>query len=201
MPMDERDLVDQLDRDIITLLQKDGRMPTVAMGRTLGVSETTIRKRLDRLQELDIIRVGATVEPFALGYRTMALVGLEVELPHVQDVARALAAMQETRYVALSTGQYDVIIEVVLRTDQELLAFLTEHVANVPHVRRMETFLTPEIMKFSDQWWLPTIVDEVGNGARTLTKSRERRTRRTTAGIRGRLPQVRRETVDDVHKT
>lgn len=188
MVTDDSDaLVDQLDRDIITLLQKDGRMPTVAMGRALGVSETTIRKRLDRLQQLGIIRIGATVEPLALGYRTMAIIGLEVELPYVQEVAQALAAMQETRYVALSTGQYDVVIEVVLQTDQALLAFLTERVANVPHIRRMDTSLTPEITKFSDQWWVPEIrKDKGGVDGELLLQIGERqirrRTRRTSPG-------------------
>ena len=49
--------LDRVDRRMVSLLQKDGRMPIVSIAKELGISETTARGRLKRLIAEDIIKV------------------------------------------------------------------------------------------------------------------------------------------------
>ena len=53
--------MDELDQRIIGLLQIDGRIPNAQIARKLGVSEGTIRRRVGRLLQEDVIRI--TVVP------------------------------------------------------------------------------------------------------------------------------------------
>ena len=44
-------MLDQIDCQMIELLQKDGRIPNTEIAKKLGVSEATVRSRLNRLIE------------------------------------------------------------------------------------------------------------------------------------------------------
>ena len=60
--------LDRVDRKMVALLQKDGRMPIVSIAKELGISETTARSRLKRLISEDVIKVIAVSNPIRLGF-------------------------------------------------------------------------------------------------------------------------------------
>ena len=72
--------LDQVDRKLIGLLQKDGRMPTVTLAKTLGISETTARSRLKRLIREEIISVVAVSNPIRLGFEIIGNIKLSIDL-------------------------------------------------------------------------------------------------------------------------
>ena len=51
--------MDELDQRIIGLLQMDGRASNAALARELGVTEGTIRRRVSRLIQEDVISIAA----------------------------------------------------------------------------------------------------------------------------------------------
>ena len=72
--------LDKIDREIIRLLNKDGRMSSAEIARRLGeVPARTISHRIEGLIARDIINVRAIVNPLTLGYHVMADVLIEVE--------------------------------------------------------------------------------------------------------------------------
>src|SRR5436309_10751851 len=95
---------DELDRQIISLLQKDGRRRNTEIAHELGVTETTVRKRIGRLVSENLIEVVAVPSPEVMGMTMSAIVGITVERTGVGDVAAALEALPQTRYVGYSTG-------------------------------------------------------------------------------------------------
>ncbi|MEJ2096409.1 MAG: AsnC family transcriptional regulator, partial [Deltaproteobacteria bacterium] len=60
--------LDRIDRRMVRLLQKDGRMSIVDIAKELSISETTARTRLKRLIRKDIINVVAVSNPIKLGF-------------------------------------------------------------------------------------------------------------------------------------
>jgi DNA-binding Lrp family transcriptional regulator/predicted transcriptional regulator len=152
--------LDSLDRQIIALLQRDGRVSNVEIARELGIAEGTVRKRLERLIDSSIIHVGAVVNPGVLSAATPVFVGVEVELPRVEEVAAVLSAMPEVLRVAIVAGEYDIMLEAVLPSTDRLLPFLRDRVASIPGVKRTETFQVLELSKWSSDWSIP---EEVGN--------------------------------------
>jgi Lrp/AsnC family transcriptional regulator for asnA, asnC and gidA len=151
--------LDDLDRKIVAMLQRDGRTSNVVMARELGLSEGTVRKRVERLLGSGIIRVTAVADPTKLELNTPVYIAIEADLAHLTDVAEYLAAMPEVCSVKMVTGAFDVIIEAVLPSSDQLLPFLIDHIAVIPGVKRTETYHVLKIVKQACEWAMPDTSD------------------------------------------
>jgi Lrp/AsnC family transcriptional regulator, regulator for asnA, asnC and gidA len=148
--------LDSTDRAIVDLLIEDGRMSSADIARRIGgVSERSVRYRLERMLRDRVIRVSAIVNPRAVGFGVTADVMLEVEPGHVQEVARRMAELEQVSYVACSTGDRDLSIQIYARDNQELYQFVTEVIGHVPAVRRTTTLLVPVVVKDVYDWHIP----------------------------------------------
>lgn len=148
--------LDETDLRIVRLLQADGRMSNVDIGRALSMSEATVRKRVDRLLSEKVIRVAALPDLGAVGYPVTTVITLRVELSQIEAVSRALAALPEVRWVAHTTGEYDLILEAAFATDEQLLRFLTAQLAAIPGIRSTSTAHVLRTPKVLADWRLPS---------------------------------------------
>ncbi len=139
--------MDELDRKIIALLQMDGRASNAKIAREVGVSEGTVRRRLRRLVQDDVVKVIAVPNLEKLGYGTTALIGLQTGPGRSDAVGDAIAAMEESHYVAVTTGAYDVFVWAGLESAEALGDFLRTKVGKIDGVQRTETFVNLSIKK------------------------------------------------------
>jgi Lrp/AsnC family transcriptional regulator, regulator for asnA, asnC and gidA len=147
--------VDELDRSIIRILQRNGRTSNTEVARALDVTETTVRKRIARLIEEDLVNVVAIPTPAAVGMTMSAILGISVQLPHLHEVADRMVAYPEVRYVGMSTGRYDVIVEAFFHDQEHLLEFVSKCLGGLPGVTGVETSLILKVAKFSYEWEIP----------------------------------------------
>src|SRR5262245_66418588 len=117
--------LDALDCRIIDQLQDDGRRSNVAIARALGVTEATIRNRIDRLIANGFIRIAAVIDPRKTPYLTDAMIWIRLERGHAREAGEHLAALPNVVYAAYTAGRYDMPIEALLESDAQLIAFLT----------------------------------------------------------------------------
>jgi Lrp/AsnC family transcriptional regulator for asnA, asnC and gidA len=141
--------LDELDLGIIRLLQKNGRMSNTEISRLLNVTETTVRNRIARLLEEELIAITAVVQPQAVGVTSSAILGLSVNLQQIHSTAATLTHLQETRYVGISTGRYDLLVEVVCSDQEHLLQFIVHTLGEMPGIKAVETSLILEVSKRS----------------------------------------------------
>jgi Lrp/AsnC family transcriptional regulator for asnA, asnC and gidA len=167
-------VLDHVDQQIVELLQFDGRMSNAAIGRRIGVTEATVRRRIERLARDEVITIAAFLNPMRFGYSGVAIIGLRVELGCSDAIVKALAVHDEIRYIALALGPYDLILEVALPDPAQLRAFLSEKVGTIPGIREVETSITPAILKFTDRWWRPDGWSAAGNGRLVSSEGRAR---------------------------
>ena len=139
--------MDELDTRIIKILQADGRASNAKIARQVGVSEGTVRRRLRNLIQGDVIKVIAVPNLEQMGYGTAALVGIQSDPGKVDEVADAIAALDEAHYVAITTGAYDIFTWVGLESPESLGIFLRSKVGTISAVRRTETFVNLSIKK------------------------------------------------------
>ncbi len=139
--------LDSLDDQIIHELRRDGRLANTEMARRLGVSEATIRNRIQRLVNEGIIQVSAIVNLSRLGYEFDAYLGIQCNVAQMKEVARALTEMEEVRYVSYVLGRYELMVVGFFRSRAELFAFLSERVGKIPGVGRIETLLVLQVAK------------------------------------------------------
>jgi Lrp/AsnC family transcriptional regulator for asnA, asnC and gidA len=147
--------VDAVDRDILRLLQKDGRSSNTEIGRALGLTETTIRKRIGRLVGEGLVNIVAVPTPLAVGMTTSAIIGISAQLVALHAVSEQLVAFPEVRYVGFSTGRYDLIVEAFFDDHEHLLDFISEKLGAMPGVTGVETSLILKVAKFSYEWEIP----------------------------------------------
>jgi len=139
--------LDKTEREVIKLLQRDGRMSFVDMAREIGVTEGTIRRKFNRLMDEQILKIAAVANPFVIGFHTPAWIGLNVEADRLQRVVEQLSNLERVRYVATTTGIFDIIIEGYFSDNQDLYRFILEDLARIEGLTDTQTALLLHVYK------------------------------------------------------
>ena len=140
-------MLDNLNERIIDILQSDGRASNASIARSLGVSEGTIRRRLNMLIEEDIVNVNVSLNPGKLGFSTKAIIGVQVDPDKIDLVGEGLAKLEEIDWVSVTTGSFDIFAWVTLESAEKLGVFLKTQVGTISGVRKTETFMCLSMRK------------------------------------------------------
>ena len=108
--------MDNTDRELLSLLRDNARMPVAAMAKALGVARGTVQNRLTRL-EADGVIVGCTVrlKREAEDQRIRALMTVAVEGNRTDEVLKALRGDPAVCALHTTNGRWDIVAE--LRAD------------------------------------------------------------------------------------
>ena len=142
--------LDAVDQGIIEALQRNGRESFRRIAAHVGVSEATIRARYARLCDDNILQVTGVTNPLGLGFEAQAMVGIRTAGPPDQ-VADEIARWEEADYVVVTTGRFDLLVEVVC-ADRRGLLDVTNRIRSLPQVVSTETFLYLELWKQLYDW-------------------------------------------------
>ncbi len=148
----ERPQFDDLDRDIMSVLQVEGRMPFTEVAERLDISEATVRRRVQQLLDHGIMQIVAVVEPRFLGLGAAAMIGVRAEIGKVDDVAEAIAKLPDVSYLLLTCGEFDLFVEVFCEDREEFVHFLHHKLHETPGVRSTRTFMILNTHKVSYRW-------------------------------------------------
>lgn len=139
--------IDEIDRQIIEALQKDGRVAFAQIAEKLNVSAGMIRLRYSRLVEQGYLKVVAITNPLRMGFNTMAMIGIRADGSKLLEVADKISKLDEVIYMIVSSGRFDIFAEVVCRDHEDLLRFITEKLSTIDGVRESESFMHLKIVK------------------------------------------------------
>jgi len=143
--------LDEIDKAIIRELQLDGRTPYAKLGPAVGLSQAAVRQRVQRLIENGVMQVVAVTDPLMLGFKLEAMIGVVVD-GDLRAVASKLAEVDNVDYVVVTTGRFDLVIEVVCRDHEELLHIINDVIRAIPGVRGTETFTYLHLEKQTYSW-------------------------------------------------
>lgn len=135
----EKFLLDDVDRQLLTALQADGRLGYGELGELVGLTAGGVRKRVKRLEDRGILQIVGVTDPMKLGYSSMAMVGITAR-GDVERVADALDALESVIYVVVTGGRYDLMAEVVAEDNQALFEVINAGIRAVEGVEHTETF-------------------------------------------------------------
>lgn len=142
---------DALDKAIIAELQRDGRAPYAAIAQIVGLSEAAVRKRVKRLIDAGVMQVVAVTDPTQLGFARQAMVGIRASGP-LEPIAEALSELPEVDYVVITTGSYDLLIEVVCESDAHLLELISQRIRGIDRITDTDTLMYLKLQKQSYAW-------------------------------------------------
>lgn len=118
---------DEIDRQIISLLMKNARMPVREIAKELYLTSPTVSTRIKKLKENGIIAgFHTSVDLSSFGYNIKAFVNLEVDPKDKQEFYDFIEKIPNVIECNCVTGDYSMIIEVAFKRTEEL-----DHLINV----------------------------------------------------------------------
>ena len=135
--------LDALDRQILSMIADNARIPFLEVARECHVSGAAIHQRIRRLVQLGVIKGSQFVfDPESLGYETCAFIGLFLKDPSDFDrVVEALRAIPEVVECHYTTGGYDMFIKIYARNNHHMLSIIHDQLQPLG-LQRSETIIS-----------------------------------------------------------
>ncbi|MBW1723145.1 MAG: Lrp/AsnC family transcriptional regulator [Deltaproteobacteria bacterium] len=132
--------IDEINIAIIRHL-KDGRKSFHDIATALSVSENTVRARANKLMEEGLLDVSGLVDPELLPGHMVALIGVKLGCMDLVKKGKEFSELKGVVSVAVVTGRFDLILQILLNNEFGLLEFYTEEVSRIKDVQSVETFV------------------------------------------------------------
>lgn len=144
--------LDDVDRLIVAALQVSPRASWQQIANALDVSESTVSRRAKRLLSSGRVRVTVMPDPLRCGLGFPVLMQVECAVGAADTVARTLALRPDVRFVALLSGTYDLVLEIVVRSRAHLAEIVIRDLNEIPEIRRTTTETVVRNFKTSYDW-------------------------------------------------
>lgn len=132
--------IDETNIDIIKEL-KQGKKSFKKIADKLGITENTVRARVNKLQEEDILEFCGLVDPAKLPGHRVVIVGIKLSEMNLVEKGKEISKLRGVISVNVVTGRYDLLILVLFKEDFGLLEFYTEEMAQIKDIRSVEAFV------------------------------------------------------------
>ena len=143
-----------LDLQILEILQDNARTSYSAMARELDIPESTIRYRVEKLQETGVITAFmAMLDPRKIGQEITAIALIKVDSSHIKEASEALVKFDESHHLFRSTGMYD-LVSVVHARDIKHLNDLMTRIEALPGVREASVEVATYLIKVEPKFKL-----------------------------------------------
>jgi DNA-binding Lrp family transcriptional regulator len=143
---------DEIDRQIIDLLQQDGRMSIQDIAAQVDVTPSAVRKRIQNLEDANVMRIVAVTDFNAAGFDLLLAIAIEVENRGSEEVANDLAKLPQVFSVNLTTGVHDIDILVGVKNFAELSEFMHQELPKVAGIARLVPGITVDVLRYESGW-------------------------------------------------
>ena len=141
--------MDRIDVAIVEILSSDGRASNAQIARHVGVSEGTVRRRLKRMMDEEVVQFRVISDPRGLGKMSQCMVGVTVEPAEVDSVLEQVCSREEVIFAACTTGSYDLMLCVSADSSDKLGEFLLTDLGSIPGIHRIESYMLLAVGKDS----------------------------------------------------
>ena len=133
--------LDKKDTEIIDILTA-GHVPNSVIARKLGLTEGTIRQRIKKLKDLGAVNIKALRNPNVLDNQQLVIISATVTESRLLDTkAQEVSELEDVLSVSIVSGQYDLLIEVLVDSNKGLVRFLTESLSSIEGISKTESFV------------------------------------------------------------
>ncbi|WCK55967.1 Lrp/AsnC family transcriptional regulator [Aneurinibacillus sp. Ricciae_BoGa-3] len=142
--------LDILDFQILQMLQEDARRAYTDMGSQLGVSEGTIRARINRMLEDEVFEFIIHTVPQKVGLDVQAIIGMSTKLGSQEQVALQLGKLPPVRFIGAFSGRNDLIIQAYFPSNDALVSFVNEDLSTIDGIVSAEVSI--ELKQYKDSF-------------------------------------------------
>jgi len=144
MERTETEKIDNLDRQIMSIIAKNARIPFKDVAEACGVSRAAIHQRVQRLIDSNvIIGSGYHINPKVLGFNTCTYIGVKLERGSMyKDVVPLLEQIHEITEIHYTTGPYTMLIKMYARDNEHLMELVNSKIQEIEGVTETETLIS-----------------------------------------------------------
>lgn len=133
--------VDDLNISIVKHL-RDGRKPFKKIADDLGISENTVRARVNKLIKEGVLEISGQINPEAIPRHKLVMIGVKLNTMDLVKKGEEFSKLPGVVSASVVTGRYDLMLIVLLKEGYDLLEFYTEEVSRISEdVQSVETFV------------------------------------------------------------
>lgn len=141
--------LDSLDFEILSFLQKDGRMSFTVIAEKLNVSIGTVRTRFNKMIEEGTVNIIGRVNPDKVGFKCYAHIAVFVRPATLKEkVAQKISKLPEVSFLAMTSGDYDLEVDVMCRDNNHLVDFVNE-ISKIEGVHQTKTTIYFKVYKYA----------------------------------------------------
>lgn len=127
---------DDKDKEILNFLQENYKISYKDLSKKVNLAASTIHNRVQNMIKDGIIRKFDTfVDPFKVGYESMAILGLSVDPLKLDDIAKELSKYDEIHLVVSSTGDHNLSLKIIARDEKNLWRFINEEIKTLDGIQ------------------------------------------------------------------
>jgi len=128
--------MDDINKKILNLLQQNHRYTYKKIGKRLNMAASSIHNRVKNMEIKGIIKYfGPIIDPIKSGYLTIAWLGLTVDPMKMKSIANHIATYDEVQTVAITTGDHDILAQVIAKNDKTLWSFINTKIKPIDGVK------------------------------------------------------------------
>ena len=150
--LSKKKMLDPIDCQMIELLQKDGRISHTDIAKEIGISETTVRIRLNRLIKEEYLQIVAVSNPIKLGFKIVGNIRIYVEINKMERIIMELKKLKSLWFIDQTTGGTGIDTEFVVKSLDELNDLIFEKINKIDGIVRTETSLFLKYIKRQYDW-------------------------------------------------
>lgn len=143
-----------IDISILEILQADGRASFSSIARKVGIAESTVRYRVEKLKESGVITgFQAHLNPRKIGLGITAIALIKVNAAEIVEASETLSTFEESHHLFRTTGSYD-LVSVVHARDIVHLNDLIERIKMIKGVREASVEVATHLVKTQPKYKL-----------------------------------------------
>jgi len=144
--MDKTGNIDDIDRQILSILMENANTSYTVIAKKLFVSSGTVHVRMTKLKEMGIVTgANLTIDHTKLGYDVVAFLGVFLEKSSLyDDVSGRLKMIPEIVRAHYPTGNYGIFVKIICRDTLHLRTVLHDKIQRIAGIQRTETMISLE---------------------------------------------------------
>ncbi len=134
--------IDKIDKKIIELLKRDGRMSYRKIAEEIGRTEVTVRRRVRKLIKEGVIRrFTVVIDPVKIGKSVQAFISVPIDVKETSKLVEKLRDMEEVSEAYFLAGRTILLLKINVEDLSALSRFLEEKLEVLGETRNVETYL------------------------------------------------------------
>ncbi|MFW9985125.1 MAG: Lrp/AsnC family transcriptional regulator [Candidatus Odinarchaeota archaeon] len=135
-------MLDEVDQQILEVLQSNSRISFSELGRSVGLSATAARNRINSLMTRGIItRLGVELDWAKIGWPIQSLLLVRTEHGRADTVSKQLHKLPQILSITKTAGTVDLVVRLIASDVSDFASILQKSLSKIPGITSINTLM------------------------------------------------------------